>query len=490
MSKAYRESERPRRDTPVPAWLPEESGSANDSSRPAPNVRRIEKPRGAPRDLVARLKATGIYGFYASRLKQYSLVRGLGNWIGRNIYAIFAIYVIHIATFLGTRHAKGWRPLTRLSEFAGKTGIPVYKVADAARIETRAPRVFPGRDQRYLEAPRDHYEFPEIFVAILRNAVIRGGTNLVFADDEVVCHDLYDFERDTTSEELHGRAVIEPRSRRIWWDSSDDLPERIPAAATFVDACAPNYAHWMTEVLPRIALFCAEERFRSVPVVVNDGLHENMMESLTLVTGPDREIITLPAGKALAVAELYVTSAAGYVPFGRRNSRLSDHSHGMFSPGAFEKLRGQLNARGQEAKEQAWPQKIYLRRAGSGMREIINAGELERLLVARGYVVVEPENLTFLQQVQVFRNARGIVAPTGAGLSNAICCKRGTQVVVLMAKHRKMIYRYWCNLLAPIQVQVTYVLGDIRDYRGMGIHGNFRVDTSDVLDSLPALGET
>jgi hypothetical protein len=245
----------------------------------------------------------------------------------------------------------------------------------------------------------------------------------------------------------------------------------------------------MTEVLPRIALFCADERFRGVPIVIDDGLHRNIMESLLLVTGADREIIALPSGKALAVDQLHVTSAAGYVPFGRRTSRLPDHSHGVFSPGALEKLRDQLSALGQETKDEAWPQKIYLRRASS-TREIINAAEVEKLLVARGYVIVEPEKLTFLQQLQVFRNARAIVAPTGGSLCNAISCKRGTHVVVLMAKHKKMIYRYWCNLLTPIQVHVSYVLGNIKDYRGMGIHGNFLINPSDVVDSLPALGET
>jgi capsular polysaccharide biosynthesis protein len=245
----------------------------------------------------------------------------------------------------------------------------------------------------------------------------------------------------------------------------------------------------MTEVLPRIALFCADERFKGVPIVVDAGLHKNIMESLLLVTGADREIITLPSSKALAVDQLYVTSAAGYVPFGRRTSRLSDHSHGVFSPGAFEKLRNRLNALGQGAKEESWPQKIYLRR-DSSLRGIINAAELEKLLVARGYVIVEPEKLTFLQQLQIFRNAKAIVAPTGAGLSNAICCKRGTHVIVLMAKHKNMIYRYWSNLLTPIQVQVSYVLGTIKDYRGMGIHGNFLINPSDVVDSLPVLGET
>ena len=318
--------------------------------------------------------------------------------------------------------------------------------------------------------------------------MVYGGTNLVLADGGVVCHDLYDFTRDYTSEELHGRTRIDPKSARIRWLLHDEKPEPIPVAAAFVDACALNYAHWMTEVLPRIVLFCAEERFRDVPIVVNDGLHKNIMESLLFVAGADREIITLPIGRALAVGELYLTSAAGYVPFEWRTKRLSGHSHGMFSPAAFEMLRSRLKAMVTKTDGEGWPEKIFLRR-NSGTRIVINTDELERLLVARGYVIVEPEKLTFLQQIQLFENAKTIVAATGAALSNAILCKPGTHVGIFMAKHKHMIYRYWSNMLAPIQVKVSHVLGKIVQNRGLGIHGDFAIDADCVNDLLDSFEE-
>ncbi len=92
-----------------------------------------------------------------------------------------------------------------------------------------------------------------------------------------------------------------------------------------------------------MVMFCMDKRFEGVPVIVNDGLHQNIMESLLLVTGVDREIITLPIGRALVVDKLYLTSVAGYVPFERRKNKLTNHSHGMFSPRAFETLRKYLN---------------------------------------------------------------------------------------------------------------------------------------------------
>ena len=471
-----------------PAWMPSQAAGWRDQTPASCKIRRIESPPADRRHDIAagaRLLDTRLGRVYTSHLKQYSAVRRLADWGWRNGYPLYvSLFVVRFSN----REEKGWRPLAKLGEFAKRSGISIHRLADAAFVETPAPGVFPACDQGCLASPHDRYEFPEIFVATINNAVVYGGTNLVLAGGEVVCHDLYDFARDYTSEELHGRTRIDPKSTRIRWLLHDEAPEPIPAAAAFVDACALNYAHWMTEVLPRIVLFCAEERFHGVPIVVNDGLHRNIMESLVLVAGADREIITLPIGRALAVSQLYLTSAAGYVPFERRTKRLSGHSHGMFSPAAFEMLRSRLNAMAQKTVAEAWPEKIFLRR-NSGTRKVVNTDEIERLMVGRGYVIVEPEKLTFLQQVQLFENAKAIVAPTGAALCNAIFCKPGTHVGIFMAKHKNMIYRYWSNMLAPMQVKVSHVLGDIVQNRGLGIHGDFAIDAGCVNDLLDSFEE-
>lgn len=468
------------------AWMPsQESGGAIQPIHPFPKIRKVEAPQTKPNDFVGRLRSTWLGQVYRNHLKRYTLVRLIAQWIWRNGYPL---YLKHLSSRLFNRKAKRWRPLTKLSEFAKKREISKYKLVDAELVETPEPKVFPVSNQNYLKAPHDRYRFPEIYVAIINDAITYGGTNLILADGEVVCHDLYDFERDYTSEELHGRTLIDPKSRRVRWMLHDEAPEPIPVAATFVDACALNYAHWMTEVMPRVVLFCGDERFKGVPIVVNEGLHQNIMESLLLVAGTEREIITLSTGRALAVGELYLTSVAGYVPFERRTTKLSGHSHGVFSPRAFERLRNHLNALGQEAEKEAWPEKIFLRR-NSGTRKATNAAELEMLLVARGYVIVETEKLTFLQQIQLFKNAKEIVAPTGAALSNAIFCKPGTHVAILMAKHENMIYKYWFNMLAPLQIRVFYVLGNIVKNRDLGIHGDFFVNEADVMDLLEAFGK-
>jgi capsular polysaccharide biosynthesis protein len=390
-------------------------GGVTDHVQPSLKVRRVEAHQAKQHDIVTRLHNTWLGQVYATQLKRYILVRLTVQWVWRNGYPL---YVNHFSTLFSDRKAKRWHSLTKLGEFAEKREILKHKLADAALVETPEPKVFPACDQSCLDVSHNRYTFPEIFVTTINKAITYGGTNLILAEGEVVCHDLYDFELDYTSEELHGRTLIDPKLRRIRWLLHDEAPEPVREAATFVDACALNYAHWITEVLPRIVLFCAEERFKGVPIVVNDGLHKNIMESLFLVAGTEREIITLPIGRALVVDTLYLTSVAGYVPFGRRTNKLLGHSHGVFNPRPFDMLRNQMHGLGQNTKDQVWPEKIFLRRT-SGTRKVTNAAELEKLMLVRGYVIVEPEKLTFVQQIELFKNAKEIVALTVAALSNA-----------------------------------------------------------------------
>jgi capsular polysaccharide biosynthesis protein len=62
-------------------------------------------------------------------------------------------------------------------------------------------------------------------------------------------------------------------------------------------------------------------------------------------------------------------------------------------------------------------------------RALQNENELIDALAARGFDIVEPERLSFPEQVRVFREAECVVGLGGAGLFNVIFCQAGTRVV-------------------------------------------------------------
>lgn len=435
----------------------------------------VPQETAAPADSASvsvRVRDTWLGQFYFNHLKKYRVVKLLAPWVWRKVYFLYQLAWIFWKALK--------RPLLPISVYAAISGKVVLSKAET--VTTPLPEVFPESGGKHLIPPHAEYEFPEIYITEVRNALVTGGTNLVMTDDSVICHDLYDFTYDYTSEELNGRTFIWPHRQRIAWLMRTTSGRKLDRAACFTDACAPNYAHWMTEVLPRINLFCRAEESPEVPIIVNDGLHRNLMESLRAVAGDKREILTLPTGTSVKVEHLSLTSVTGYVPFERRSNRLKNHSHGRFSPFALLSLRQCLQER-LGAPSGPSIRRVFIKR-NSGIRNITNAREIEELLVAREFSVVEPEFLTHAQQVALFSNADVVVGATGAAMANLIFCKLTAKIIIMIPIYRYTSYWYWQNIACAVGNRVNYVLGKITRTTVSGIHSDFQINPSDLLDAI------
>lgn len=457
----------------LPGWLPESQFDmlvkpVVDSAR-LQQVLRVDQNG---QDVVSRLKATTIGTVYIRHFKKYRVFRWAAFQMWRTLYPI---YINHVAIHLANKKRRRWRELETHRQFIERVQAQTTVLADSTEVFTPVPRVIPSEEQEYLVSPHDRFSFPEIYVATVNDALVSGGTNLVLHGDRVICHDLYNFNNDYTSEELHGRALIDSNALRIRWLSHDNAPESMSVAATFVDSCAANYAHWLSEVLPRIAIFCADQRFENVPLIINEGLHSNILESLVVIAGPERDICVLAVGRAIKVSKLYLTSVAGYVPFERRSSNSRDHIHGLFSPVALAEIYRKCSDKLSIETTFSLPKKIFIRR-NSGARKVTNSFELERLIVKFGFAIVEPEKLSFIQQVALFGAAECIIASSGAAVANLIFAAKTAKIFVLIGKFENTSYWYWQNMACASGKVVSYVLGAPVDSATTGIHADFTID--------------
>ena len=361
-------------------------------------------------------------------------------------------------------------PLIAQSAFVRAHGLQASVLAETHEVVTPAPIAYPQRDQQYLKSPHSQYTFPETFVAELADALVQGGTNVVVSMGCAIHHDLFARAEDFTSEELHERMQFDPAGN-VNWRAPDPTPEFMDVAASFVDACAPNYAHWLTEVAPRAALLCSRSEFDGVPFIVNDGLHENIMESLWALATDKHPIVALPLGRSVKVSRLYVVSCAGYVPFEPRGKHVAGMSHGKFSRLAFEAMR---NAYFSQLPPCRTPSRIFLRR-NSGVRRLVNSDAIESLLVNRGFTVVEPEKLSFAMQVQLFKQAEVIIGPVGAALANIIFSDSRAHIAILISRQEDVIYWYWQNMANASGKTVSYVFGSHLDGAASHVHADFQV---------------
>lgn len=439
-------------------------------------IRRIVASDPVAVDPFARLQTMWVYQFYKRHLQKHGWIRQVVRGLWGAGYAFYRHYAARRLS--ATWRNAPWRPFVRYSDYVRQIKTEQVLLATGNVVDTPAPRVLPQREQGYLVAPHASYSFPDVTVAVVESALVSGGSNMVLVDGQIICHDLYDFDRDYTSEELHGRMLVDVPRRRAKL-RNQKVVESVAEAAAFVDACAANYAHWMTELLPRIAVFCAQERYQGIPLIINDGLHPNILASLFQVAGAEREIIALANGCALRVARLHVTSPAGYVPFERRRGAPRDgHSHGIFSSHAFAAIRHAVlggNADGMPSR------KIYLRR-NSGIRQVKNADVIEAALTKQGFEVVEPEKLTFLQQAEIFSSAAIIVGSTGAAFANLLFAHPQARIYIMISKQPDTSYWYWQNMARAVGNRVIYMLGEPEG--AGGIHADFRVDFDEVLANV------
>jgi hypothetical protein len=119
-------------------------------------------------------------------------------------------------------------------------------------------------------------------------------------------------------------------------------------------------------------------------------------------------------------AKLHVQTL--YVPVRAKGSR--------YTPSWLAaELRKQLGFQLSAAKPEAL---LYISRKDAPQRALANEDNIINLLQRRGFTIVECSALSVQQQQQLFNQAKIIVAPHGAALTNLIWCQPGTMVIELI----------------------------------------------------------
>lgn len=418
-------------------------------------------------------RSTILGKFYLRHLRQYAPIRSTVIWIWKSLPALIAF------TYAKLKYSK-FKQLTEIVD----NRILVYP---KQIVSLSMPSVYPNDKLCNIKVSAS-YEFPEIFVTTVTNTTVTGASNFVHTNQAIIGHNLFHISHDYTSEELHGRLYINARKHLITRLSSIKTDVTIGQGVLFTDAVSTNYAHFMTELLPKVFTYTQANPDKTTPLIIDCELHINLMQALEMVIGSEMRLIGLEKGEPLQVKSLKVVSACGYVPFDRRprTNHFSDHSQGVFSPAALLGMRDLIKSKTAKLIPSknvgVTHKKIWIKR-NSTYRNVSNANEIEAALIARGFTVVEPEKLSFTEQVSIFGNADIVVGATGAALANLIFCKPETKVIILIAEFKHMIYGYWQNMAASVGNQVTYVLGANTD-KVKGVHSNFKVELTDLLEAI------
>jgi hypothetical protein len=215
-----------------------------------------------------------------------------------------------------------------------------------------------------------------------------------------------------------------------------------------------NYYHWTAEILPRLRLLeqaGVRPDFYCIP-----KRHHYHYESLELMGIPRERLVTLGKYTHLQADNLLVPSV-------NRQEMTRENAQYLYQKIAVP--------HGGNSKVQT-SAKIYIARRRRHWRSIQNESRLMDRLSKLGFQRYYLEDMSMLEQVQLFYHADTVVGPHGSGLVNLVYCKPGTRVVEIgtpvrpsglfhrIAHHRGLCYKNFIGIACNTRADESNILCD------------------------------
>ncbi|WP_224999705.1 DUF563 domain-containing protein [Cesiribacter sp. SM1] len=186
-----------------------------------------------------------------------------------------------------------------------------------------------------------------------------------------------------------------------------------------------NYYHWLADLLPRLLLVQQSglADFSERIIVLHQPSRRYENDTLRLLGIPEEQVMRLHPFDTLSVNDLVVT----------------DYLHsrdGQYFPSWKKWLLDGFKEKMLGAVPQNPTRKIYLLRGKQRIRQLLGEERLVKILKGLGFEILDPQQLTLLEQMQALSEAAVVVGLHGAALTNIIFCQPGTLVVELRSSYK------------------------------------------------------
>lgn len=326
-------------------------------------------------------------------------------------------------------------------------------------------------------------KFPALVATEWSKALFLGRSDSVYVKGFAIHNDNWNPQTELTYDEVRHFLVCK-KDTILLRSFADRKSHTIDRAIVIVGGVTPNWAHWTTEYLPKIALVDMEPLYHSWPLVVDANLPKNMLDSLKLVGSIKREIIELPEGELLYAKQAVTITSPGYSAYEYRYDRNRElpnfkREDTRFSPFALNLLR-----------ERAWhsldvvpnpTRRLYITRPVGSMRPFKGAEEVEAFFISKGFEIICTSHMSFEEQVRLFASAICIVGQSGAGMVNLVYAPPGCTVIVFAANSQHSIFHYFANMGPAANHKIFYCYGESIYTRCTHPgHAGFSVEIADV----------
>jgi hypothetical protein len=284
------------------------------------------------------------------------------------------------------------------------------------------------------EQPAPH---GSIRLACLSGAKVRGGSELIEFSGTM----LHDFEPDVSS--LHDCVTADPgvfhatsESVHAILSKSEANVLELDEAFDLVGSRSGNLRRWTWEYMPKlmaglISVAPISDALARVPVLVDAGLGVWQRQMLQLLLADDQEIVPLHDFDTACVARLWCASTPIYMPPPQHRNADVKWDHPTSPPAPPLATLQEMVRRIEPQMPKTNCERLYLAAPAVGAGRMVNGNIIEAVAQARGFSIVWPEELDFVELAALLRHARHIVGPESPALWLSFFARPGAKVCVL-----------------------------------------------------------
>lgn len=321
---------------------------------------------------------------------------------------------------------------------------------------------------------------PPVFYCILNDICGVGLSNILINNNYFIYDNDIDWNRDIFPEISFKRIININKKDKTGCINYEKISKNFrifEEAGFFGHHCSGNYAHWLLQILPRIKIFC-DTVPKSIPVLIDKPAHKQINQSLQMVIN-NRQVIYLNEGDVCIVKKLHYISSTACMPW--LISKKYSFFNGWFHPEPLKRLSSHILKK-IKSKKMTVINKLLISRISSN-RNVINFFQIQKYFEKKGFNLVSPGLLDFIDQVKIFYKSRNIIASAGSEVSNAIFCKPKSNIFVLIGNDSSGPFGFWRNVLFPLKLNVNLIVGKNNNAKKL-FQSDFKISLKKILKRI------
>jgi len=317
------------------------------------------------------------------------------------------------------------------------------------------------------------------YVCMVHNATILSKSSMVLTADGYALNDDAGHPRFGKFVDFsHDKSIASQRGNQMLIAEGQYQMAHIDGGIMLSGAASDAYGHWVPEFLCRLKFLSQHPDFAGLPFIVDEEMPQSHFDFLRQMFS--NAVVILPKMAGLHCSRLLVAPPPSFYPAHlSENHNIPLHEVGPFSPQCLLFLRERvLNKLSIPVRRD---RKIYLSRRKRQWRLLLNDMEIAAHLESKGFEIIFPEELTFMEQVQLFQQATVIVGPSGSSWINLIFSAPSTQVLVI-GQPNLFNFNGFVGPMRMLGYDPQFVSGIEGDAKNK--HANYTVPIAHIDDAL------